>query len=156
MERSGGAALPDRRRTAAPEAAYASTIARSIGTPIQPAVDDATLPGIHQLQQPMQLRRRRGDLRAIEPGDLRDLAELGLHLPARDAPGEDEAHVASLPRIDEQQPIHIHLQPRLLPRLASGRRMRCLAMLDATAREHPPRAKVGGAHHEDAAVRIDG
>src|SRR5687768_9909722 len=104
----------------------------------------------------MQLRRRLGDLVARDPSRLCDLAELRLEDATDHAPGKDEADIVTTTRIDEQQSIDHHIEPRLFLRLARGGTMRRLAAFDPAAGEHPSRAEVGRADDEEPALVIGG
>src|SRR5687768_14396508 len=104
---------------------------------------------VHQLEQPMQLRRGLGDLVARDPARLRDLAELRLEGATDNAASEHEADIVPATRVDEQQPVDHHVEPGLFLRLARGGTVRRLATLHPAAGEHPARTKVGRADDED-------
>ena len=104
----------------------------------------------------MKPRRHTGDLVAVDPSGLGDLAELRLQLAALDVAAEHEAHVAGAVRVDEDQPLDADVETGLLERLPHGCRVWRLAALDPAPRQHPAGTEVGGAHHEDASLRIGG
>lgn len=104
----------------------------------------------------MQLWRGQSDLVTRQPTGLGDLAELRLQLAAHDMTREHKADITARARIDQYQALDYHVQAGLLPRLAGGRRVWCLAVLDTPAGEHPAGSEIGGPHHQETTIVIGG